>query len=217
MSALIFVDFMGRRERNKAEKLARIESAARRLFGRHGYEATTTRAIASEADIATGTLFRYFPEKRDLAIHLVRQSIDAAVDRGFALAADEPEPADAIVSLFTEIFGAYEAEPDLSRVFVKELLFLEGQTKIDYAVWTISFMQRLASLLARMRREGALGGHVETSTAAYQIFAQYYLALVSWLGNATLTPAQRDVLFRASIDQLVAGLAPHSNMNGGEG
>jgi AcrR family transcriptional regulator len=54
------------RERNKEDKLARIEHAARRLFSKQGYDLTTTREIAERAGIGVGTLFVYFPEKRDI-------------------------------------------------------------------------------------------------------------------------------------------------------
>ena len=49
----------GRRARKKREKAARIRTAARELFARHGYDETTTRSIAEAAEIATGTLFLY--------------------------------------------------------------------------------------------------------------------------------------------------------------
>jgi len=40
-----------------------IVDAARRLFAANGFDATTTRAIANAAGIATGTLFNYFATK----------------------------------------------------------------------------------------------------------------------------------------------------------
>ena len=67
---------MSRRARRKTETLRRIEEAGWQLFTTRGYEATSTREIAEAADIAAGTLFNYFPEKRSLLIHS-----DAAPDR----------------------------------------------------------------------------------------------------------------------------------------
>ena len=55
-----------------AAKRAAVLEAAARLFARDGYSATTTAGIAREAGVATGTVFRLFPDKAALlaALHL---------------------------------------------------------------------------------------------------------------------------------------------------
>lgn len=200
----------GRRARNKAEKLARIEEAARSLFAELGYEATTTRAIAERADIAAGTLFTYFPEKRLVLVHLVRVDLERAVERALGTMPAVPpgDPVDALVHLFGAIFRAYERDEGLARVFVKELLFVEGDLGVELGSWTLGFIAKLGALLGQWREAGALGQHVEPATAAYQIFSFYYFGLVTWLGAAPVTPRIRDTMFRASLEQLVRGLGP---------
>ena len=58
----------------------RILEAAHRLFSNGGFAATSTRALAREAEIGVGTLFNYFASKELLALELV----DRALDRGEA-------------------------------------------------------------------------------------------------------------------------------------
>ena len=53
----------GRRERKKRELRGRIYEAARRLFVRQGFEATTVTQIAAAADVAPATFFLHFPNK----------------------------------------------------------------------------------------------------------------------------------------------------------
>lgn len=45
---------------------ARILAAARRIFGKHGYNDTTTRQIAKDVDIDISTLYYHWGEKQDL-------------------------------------------------------------------------------------------------------------------------------------------------------
>jgi len=53
----------GRRERKKRELRARIYEAARQLFLKHGFEATTVAQIAELADVAPATFFNHFTSK----------------------------------------------------------------------------------------------------------------------------------------------------------
>src|SRR5580700_1890519 len=56
-----------RRRGSKGEQTRQvIAEAALRLFREHGYEATTMRAIAKEAGVATGNAYYYFGSKEEL-------------------------------------------------------------------------------------------------------------------------------------------------------
>ena len=72
----------GRRERKKRQTSEAIQVAARRLFAKQGYAATTVQQIADEADVAERTLFRYFESKEDLLlpdVHAFFGSVEAAI------------------------------------------------------------------------------------------------------------------------------------------
>ena len=49
---------------NEGGTRTRIREEALRLFASKGYEKTTTKDLASAANIAEGTLFRYFPGQK---------------------------------------------------------------------------------------------------------------------------------------------------------
>ena len=59
----------------------RILQAALRLFAAQGFEATTTRDIAQAAEIATGTLFNYFPTKDAVVACLAGEAAADALAR----------------------------------------------------------------------------------------------------------------------------------------
>ncbi|MGB7057581.1 MAG: helix-turn-helix domain-containing protein, partial [Geitlerinemataceae cyanobacterium] len=48
----------------ESETRTRILESAGRLFARQGYDGTTTRALAQDAGVAEGTLFRHFDSKK---------------------------------------------------------------------------------------------------------------------------------------------------------
>src|SRR4051812_23405143 len=63
----------------KAATRKRILQAARRLFAQKDYETTTTRDIAEMAEIASGTLFNYFPTKEAIVATLANEAIGDAL------------------------------------------------------------------------------------------------------------------------------------------
>lgn len=59
----------------------RIVQSARVLFGRLGFEGTTTAEIARSAGIAEGTIYRHFRDKKELFIACVEPVIREAIRR----------------------------------------------------------------------------------------------------------------------------------------
>lgn len=57
----------------EVETRTRILKAAQRLFARRGYDGTTTRDLAQAADVAEGTLFRHFENKKAILVEVTTQ------------------------------------------------------------------------------------------------------------------------------------------------
>jgi TetR/AcrR family transcriptional regulator len=63
------------------ERRAQLIDTAMDLFSRHGFNGTTTRAIANAAGVSEAIIFRFFPHKDDLyAAILERKSNQACTD-----------------------------------------------------------------------------------------------------------------------------------------
>ncbi len=74
------IEPVGRRERHKARTREDLQRAARELFARQGFAATTVQQIADAADVSQRTFFRYFRSKEDLLV-LDVAALFAAVER----------------------------------------------------------------------------------------------------------------------------------------
>jgi AcrR family transcriptional regulator len=195
-----------RRDRNKHDKLARIERAGRALFARRGFDATTTRAIAARADIGTGTLFLYFPKKEDLLVHLFHRDIGGVLAEIFAGLPPPPLRAQ-LLHIFDALYAYYARDPALSRVFVKELLFLDAPRRDRVTAFTLDFLQHLVELIAAARARGELaGGAVDPRQLAYAAFGLYCFTLINWLGGILESRELARARLTASLDLLLAGL-----------
>jgi len=196
---------MDRRARRKEKTLRRIEDAGWKLFTGQGYEATSTREIAEAADIAAGTLFNYFPEKRNLLIYLMQGQIDAALADAFATMAPSTLEQE-LTHVFAVLTSCYAKERRLSRVFIKELLFTDGQRRAESAAWTFDLVKRIADLVTNAQRRGELDPTIEPMDAAQQIFSTHYFGLVTWLGGTIPSRAAQEEQFEASLRLLLRGL-----------
>ncbi|MEM7137381.1 MAG: TetR/AcrR family transcriptional regulator [Myxococcota bacterium] len=196
---------MSRRARRKEETLRRIEEAGWRLFNTQGYEATSTREIAEAADIAAGTLFNYFPEKRSLLIHLMQRQIDRAAARAFeTMTATDLE--DQLKQVFAALTECYAKERRLSRVFIKELLFTDGSQRTTAAAWTFDLVSRIARLIAEAQAKGQLASGIEPMEAAQQVFSAHYFGMVTWLGGTLPSRSGQEAQFEASLRLLFRGI-----------
>ncbi|MGH7786071.1 MAG: TetR/AcrR family transcriptional regulator [Candidatus Binatia bacterium] len=195
----------GRRLQNKAAKLAKIERAARRLFAKQGFHDTTTRELAAAAGIGTGTLFLYFPGKKDLLIHLFKQDIAAVEEVIFAGLDRELPLRSALLHVFDGLYGCYERDLPLARVFIQELLFLDAGHRRDVGGFTAEFLQRLVGLIEAARARGELGGAVDAAQLAYAAFGLYCFTLINWLGGLLPSRDAARLQLRASLVLLLSG------------
>jgi TetR/AcrR family transcriptional regulator, mexJK operon transcriptional repressor len=67
-----------KQERALQKRKALLESG-RILFIEKGYEQTTAKEIAAHAKVATGTFYRYFSDKRQLLMALLKDQLDRLV------------------------------------------------------------------------------------------------------------------------------------------
>jgi Transcriptional regulator len=60
-------------QKRALDKVENIIEAAFRLFNEKGYYNTTTQDIAREANVATGSVYSYFEDKKDIYIQVLRK------------------------------------------------------------------------------------------------------------------------------------------------
>jgi AcrR family transcriptional regulator len=204
----------GRAERSKREKLERIKRAARALFGRKGFEATTTRAIAEAADIGAGTLFLYAGSKEDLLVMIFREEVGRAVEAAFARMM-ERSLLDQLMHLFGAMIAHHERNPELARVFIKELPFV-ADARHGVADFMSDLLRRIAALIERAQERGELRRGIPPLALAHNLFGLYFQHLQIWLGRDGLPPRERDRRLRAALElHLSAMRAPSGGLSRG--
>ncbi|WP_328994494.1 TetR/AcrR family transcriptional regulator [Kribbella sp. NBC_01245] len=114
---------VGRRERNKQEKLDRITAAARELFAERGVDEVTTQEIADKADIGAGTLFLYAKTKGELLLLVQNSTYADALDEGKSAAEGIADPLDAVMAIVRPVVECNRKQIDNGRTYLREMVF----------------------------------------------------------------------------------------------
>ena len=196
----------GRRELNRREKLRSIENAGRDLFKAKGFEETTTRELARAAGVGTGTLFLYFPEKRDLLLHLFQRDVKQVQQQAFESVPEQAPLLEQLGHVFRRCFDFYERDLRLSRAFVRELVFTEPEVRFEHS-GEGAFAQQIGALTAAAQQRGELRGDLDRCRAAFLLMNVYLLGLTGWLLGTLPSRAELDETVRTSLELCFRGLA----------
>jgi AcrR family transcriptional regulator len=153
-----------RKERAEATRRS-IVQAARSLFARNGYQATTLQAIAREAGVALPTVYAVFGSKAAILSALVKSAgADEDIREMARVAFAESDPAGRLRAAAHVIRSIHQRETDL-----EELLWQAGGGDPDLAaVWRQGHHQRLTrlgELVSTVAKQGALKPGLTPETA----------------------------------------------------
>ena len=77
-----------------------IVSAATRQLAERGYAGCSVAAVAERAGVAVGSVYRHFPTKAELIVHVFRQVVTREVEAVREASARPGEPAERVVAVF---------------------------------------------------------------------------------------------------------------------
>ena len=193
-------------ERKKLAKHERIKAAAWSLFRAKGYDATTTKAIAAKAGIATGTLFLYASDKRDILALVMHDRIVEVVDARFSSLPTDPRLVPRLMHLFSGLFAMYGEHQAIAAAWIEALPAIHGPNGQKVRAMTMAFLYRVSLLVREAQNHGEVAEEVEPMQAAINIFALYFNALMAWLSGYATLEGSLDPGLRAALELQLRGL-----------
>jgi AcrR family transcriptional regulator len=139
-----------------AERREEILEAATKLFAEHGYADTDTQLLADKLGVGKGTLYRYFPSKRELflaaadrGMRKLCQYIDASIET----IEDPPERIAEVVRSYLSFFADH---PELCELLIHERALFKDRKKPTYFEHREANRERLRSLYRTYIAEGQI-------------------------------------------------------------
>jgi AcrR family transcriptional regulator len=110
---------INRRERKKLDTRQKIVKLAAYLFRKNGYEATTMEQIASEVDIAKGTLYNYFPVKESIVCEYWNNNTAGFKPRAIELINQLPDTKSRLLKTLTRTVDHFSSNKDMFRIYLR--------------------------------------------------------------------------------------------------
>ena len=189
---------VGRRERNKQQKLDRITAAASELFAEHGIEDVTTQQIADKADIGTGTLFLYAKSKGELLLLVQNAHYAEALQRGRADAETISDILDAVMAIVQPIVECNRAQVDNGRTYLREMVFGDPEEPRHSEALSIVAQTEEATAAVLGRHEQAGAG--DAATMARIVTAIMFLSMAASVNAAlSIDDIVRDIRAQVAV------------------
>lgn len=173
---------VGRRERNKQQKLDRITSVAEKLFAERGVDEVTAQEIADQADIGAGTLFLYVKNKGELLLLVQNSSYAEALARGSAAAASISDTLDAVMAIVRPVVECNRKQVDNGRTYLREIVF--GDPAEPHHGEAVGLTLQTESAIADVIARGGRVTPADAATLAHIVSAIMFVAMAPTINVA---------------------------------
>ena len=161
----------------------RMLEVTARLATDGGLDAVQMRTVAAEADVALGTLYRYFPSKEHLLVSVMVRQIEELGDRLALRPPVGPNASERVIDVLRRSNVALQRRPNFSLAVVRALA--SGEVTVAPAVREVTLAMRAIIM-------GAIGH--ESATPRDELVAEvleevWFSALVAWVGGVDDAPS----------------------------
>jgi AcrR family transcriptional regulator len=165
------------------DRRKRILDATIALATQGGFDAVQMRAVAEQADVALGTLYRYFPSK----IHLLVSALGREFERANAAMADKPIPGDTaserVIYVLRKTTRGLQGDPHLTEALTRAFMFADASVQAEIHTVGMLLTRMLTRAMHPDREHDEL---TDDDIAIARVIGDVWLAtLVGWVTGRT--------------------------------
>jgi len=185
---------MERKERKEKEKVARIEgilSAAKKVFSRKGYEATTMEDIGSEAGFGKASLYFYFKGKEEVFLNLIEDGLEGQKILLAQVMSSKLSSVEKLEAVLTKFFEYVRENREFIRIVHSESQKLYATTLKEVRSSIIKEHRKTVEGIASIVRDGIKSGEfrqVEPTLAAASFMGIIRSVIFNWFVKDEKTP-----------------------------
>ena len=157
------------------DRRKRILDATLTLASKGGYDAVQMRAVAEKADVALGTLYRYFPSKIHLLVSGLAREFERTQERMDRTSIPGDTPYERMLFVLGRITRAMQRDPQLTEAMTRAFMFADPSAASE--VNTVARM--MEEMFTKAMHEGEPS---EDDKAIARVIGDVWLSnLVAWV------------------------------------
>jgi AcrR family transcriptional regulator len=157
------------------DRRKRILDATLALASKGGYDAVQMRTVAERADVALGTLYRYFPSKIHLLVSAMARELEGVRERTARIPVPGETPYDRLMFILSRITKAMQRDPQLTEAMTRAFMFADASAAAE--------VDTVGRLMDRMIARALTDNEPsEEQLAISRVISDVWLAnLVAWV------------------------------------
>jgi AcrR family transcriptional regulator len=165
------------------DRRKRILDATYELASKGGFDAVQMRAVADHADVALGTLYRYFPSK----IHLLVSALGRQFEQAEATLREKPlpgdTPAERVILVLKKTTRGLQGDPHLTEALTRAFMFADASVAAE--IHNVGML--MTSMLTHAMDPERTSDVTDDDVAIARVIGDVWLsALVAWVtGRST--------------------------------
>ncbi|MGB0098734.1 MAG: cholesterol catabolism transcriptional regulator KstR [Nocardioides sp.] len=164
------------------DRRKRILDATIKLASQGGFDAVQMRAVADQADVALGTLYRYFPSK----IHLLVSALQREFERTETALREKPiegdTTAERVITVLKRTTRGMQSDPQLTEALTRAFMFADASVAAE--IHQVGML--LTSMLTRAMHPEGHDELTEEDVQIARVIGDVWLsALVGWVTGRT--------------------------------
>jgi len=161
------------------EKRRLILRAAITVFARSGYHTSRVADVAKEAGVAYGLVYHYFGSKEELLETIFRRTWSRMLEAVKEVEEEGAPARDQLAAVARVVLGAWQADPDLVRVLVREVARSpQLGREVDEIAHAFAALERI---VARGQERGELRADADPRLAAWILYGALEEILTGWV------------------------------------
>ncbi|HEX9765593.1 MAG TPA: TetR family transcriptional regulator [Nitriliruptorales bacterium] len=181
---------------SQQERRSRMLAAAQALAIEGGWDAVQMRDVSERADVALGTLYRYFPSKVHLLVGVMRAATETLGRSLEKRPANGGTAAHRVREVLARGTRALQREPRLTDAMVRALMFADATAADDVNEVT---RQTTRTIITAMNANGRAESEDDDSVA--RVLEMVWLtSILSWLsGRCTAEEMDEDLTVATNL------------------
>lgn len=157
------------------DRRKRIIDATLTLAAKGGYDAVQMRAVAERADVALGTLYRYFPSKIHLLVSGLAREFGRAQDKLDRVTIPGDTPTERLLFVLGRNTRMMQRDPHLTEAMVRAFMFADTTAAAEVELVGRQMENMFATAMG-------IDAPTEADRAVFHVIADVWMAnLVAWV------------------------------------